>query len=237
MIKARLNKLNGWQRIFLLLSVGWASVICYSEIIVKEQVKDFSSIEKPSTQLKNMAGHKYPEYVRKQTYEQYLSIHGEEFEAYLMHEETPGEDARDLKLFDRIIQRSSTPYYDLFLPEYRSMERFLIKKGLPVGKGLSLRTEAEDDSVMVVRRGYYGLHTYKLMRKHFPEFSEGFDAIDSALKEEFQFKLAYVKELAHNYLLIPLKVIAAVFLPIIAMYLLLLGIVRTVSWVIAGFAD
>lgn len=232
MIKAKLNKLNGWQRIFLLLSVGWASVICFSEIILEEQVKDFSWIEKPSTRLKNKAGRKYPEYVRKQTYEQYLSIHGEEFEAYLMHEEAP-----DLKPIERLFERSFTPYYDSFLPEYRSMERFLIKKGLPVGKGLSLKTEAEDDSEMLVARGNYDLHTYNFMRKHFPELSEGFDTIDSALEEEFQFKVAYAKELAHNYLLSPLKVIAVVFLPIIAMYLLLLATVRTVSWVIAGFAN
>ena len=233
MIKAMLNMLNGWQRIFLLLSVCWACVVCFSEIIMENQIKSFSSIEKPSIRLKNKAGHKYPEYVREQAYEQYLLIHREEFEAYLMDEI---EEALDLTPSGRLLECLSTPYYNSFLPEYRSMERFLIKKGLSVGKGLSLRIEAKDDSEILYELRYYGIQTYNLMRKEFPELSEGFDTIDSALEEEFQFKLAYAKELAYNYLLSPLKIIAVVFLPTIAMYLLLLAAVRTVNWVIAGFA-
>ena len=181
--------------------------------------------------LESKAGNEYPYYVRKRTYEKYLSRYGEEFNAYLEAERFSESESED-SLFAKI----HIPFYQSYLPEYSSMESFLADKGITVDKGLSLKLINTDGNPVVDWTWHMHFGEYWLFRENFPEHSEGFDAIDAAISEEFQFEALYFQELKENYLLLPLKILAAVFLPIIAMYLLVLGTVRTVSWVIAGFA-
>ena len=230
MIKAWLNNLNGWQRIFLLLSVAWAVFVCFSNVIVGEEFKEFKRIKPPSMRLASKAGNEYPYYVRKRTYEKYLSRYGEEFNAYLEAERFSESESED-----SLIAKFHISFPQSYLPEYSSMESFLADKGITIDKGLSLKLIDTDGNPVD-----WTLHMwsgeYLLLRGHFPEHSEGFDAIDAAISEEFQFEALYFQELKENYLLLPLKILAAVFLPIIAIYLLVLGAVRTVAWVIAGFA-
>jgi len=235
MIKAWLNNLNGWQRIFLLLSVVWASIVCFTEIVLEEEIEEFRWIEKPSERLMSDAALIYTECVRKQTYEQYLTTYKEEYEAHIL---SGKQDVNKRKeSFSERLKYSSTNYPQSYLPEYKAMEEFLDTNGIPVSKGLSLRIEKEYGSMMVSRFVRNGHRCYRFMREHFPEFSEEFDVIDRALKEKSRYKVAYVKELAQNYLLSPLKIFAVVILPIIGVYFLLLAMISLTRWVLAGFSS
>ena len=233
-MKKLLNKLNGWQRIYLILSVVWTSIVCFTEIVLEEQIDDFWRIEKPSLRLMDDAGLMYTECVRKQTYEQYVAAYKEEFEAYLSSykpetKKNWGDDGfSTADIF-------GPKYPHSYLPEYKAMEKFLDSKAEPVSKGLNL--DIADGPFPHSLFGYYRIDAYILMREHFPEFSEEFDGIDRTLKEKYRYKVVYVKELAQNYLLSPLKIFAVVILPIIGVYWLLLAMISLTRWVLAGFSS
>jgi hypothetical protein len=236
-MKKLLNKLNGWQRIYLILSVVWASIVCFTEIVLEEQIKESWRIEKPSERLMDDAYPKYENYVRKQTYEQYLATYKEQYDAYLISDAGDTNKREGFGLFDttQFGFRYST---DPNLPEYIRMGKFLHSKGIPVSEGLSLN--------WTHKVGPFAPHPQSFLksrfgamfiREQFPEFSEEFDGIDKTLKEKYRYKVAYVKELAQNYLLSPLKIFAVVILPIIGVYWLLLAMISLTRWVLAGFSS
>jgi len=231
-MKKLLNKLNGWQRVYLILSVVWTSIVCFTEIVLEEQIDDFWRIEKPSLRLMDDAGLMYTECVRKQTYEQYVATYKEEFEVYLSSYKPEKKQWVDGGINFNAEDFFGPSFPESYLPEYKTMEKFLDSKAEPVSKGLTL-----DIPYWKAVEGYYSIRAYKLMREHFPEFSEEFDGIDRTLKEKYRYKVVYVKELAQNYLLSPLKIFAVVILPIIGVYWLLLAMISLTRWVLAGFSS